>query len=232
MATVNYDFSLTGFKNQKMAKPNHFCWADIWTFWYFDVSMGSDEKSWVFQGFAKIVLWLRTARTDNPDPPKHIWATPISINTTQIPSDIPNIPPSHPQDISREHKASADTHRHRQTPTDIFKEQLAVSWAVRGCLFVSVGFCWRLVFSGDVLGCLGGVWGDVWWYLSGIYGNQRRSNVFGGHLGFHPLQYKAISDNLKKSNWKLPLKGLWGLQRTNSKNPKGLQLEVRPQRGL
>ena len=54
-------------KTQKLPNPNHFCQAYIITFWYFDVSIGSGEKSWTFQGFAKIVLWLRTARTDNPD---------------------------------------------------------------------------------------------------------------------------------------------------------------------
>ena len=36
-----------------MAKPNHFCWADIWTFWYFDVSVWSDEKKMGLSGLCQ-----------------------------------------------------------------------------------------------------------------------------------------------------------------------------------
>ena len=68
-------------------------------------------------------------------------------------------------------------------------------------LFVSVGVCWRLVFSGDFLGVSGRCIGDVWWYLSGIYGNRRRSSVFGGYLGYQSWQYGAIALFLAKP-WK------------------------------
>ena len=36
------------FKNSKMAKPNHFCWGYIWTFWCFDVSLWPGEKILAF----------------------------------------------------------------------------------------------------------------------------------------------------------------------------------------
>jgi len=71
-----------------------------------------------------------------------------------------------------------DTARHTQT----------APVSVLGCLAVSVGVCWHVVFPGDSwgvsLGCLVGVWG----YLSGNHGSLRRSDVFGGYLGFQPLQ--------------------------------------------
>ena len=37
-------------------------------------------------------------------------------------------------------------------------------------------------------GCLVGVWR----YLSGIHGNRRHSNVFGGYLGSQSLQFGAV----------------------------------------
>ena len=35
--------------------------------------------------------------------------------------------------------------------------------------------------------------GGVWGYLSGIHGNLRRSDVFGGYLGSPSLQYGAVT---------------------------------------
>ena len=69
----------------------------------------------------------------------------------------PDTPKTSPENARRQ-PTPTDTNRRQQTRMDIFKQQLAVSWGVRGCLFVSIGFCWRLAFSGDVLGCLEGVW--------------------------------------------------------------------------
>ena len=56
-ATVFYDFYLTGIKNTKLAKPNHFCEDFIWTFWYFDIPKGPGEKIPSFQGCAKMVCF-------------------------------------------------------------------------------------------------------------------------------------------------------------------------------
>ena len=41
---------------KKMAKPNHFCWADIWKFWNLMSQCGQMRKKWAFPGCAKIVL--------------------------------------------------------------------------------------------------------------------------------------------------------------------------------
>ena len=35
--------------------------------------------------------------------------------------------------------------------------------------------------------------GGVWGYLSGIHGNLRRLDVFGGYLGSPSLQYGAVT---------------------------------------
>ena len=45
-------------------------------------------------------------------------------------------------------------------------------------------------------GCLVGVWG----YLSGIHGNRRRLDVFGGYLASQSLQYGA-SDHTETSKY-------------------------------
>ena len=57
---------------------------------------------------------------------------------------------------------------------------------VWGCLLASVEILSSLEMS---WGCLGGVLG----YLSGIHGNLRRSDVFGGYLGSPSLQYGAVT---------------------------------------
>ena len=88
---------------------------------------------------------------------------------------------------------STDDNRRQQTPPDVLKQHLSVSFGVWGCLFVSVVVCWHLLLPGDVWwvsgGCLVGVWGC----LSDIHGNRRHSDVFGGYLGSQSLQYGATT---------------------------------------
>ena len=67
---------------------------------------------------------------------------------------------------------------------DILKQHLSVSWGVLGCLCVSVGVCWYVVFLGDATGLSGGC-------LSDIHRNWRRSDVLGGYVGSQSLQYGA-----------------------------------------
>ena len=40
-------------KYEEMVKPKHFCWAYIWTFWYFDVSIWPGEKILPFMAMQK-----------------------------------------------------------------------------------------------------------------------------------------------------------------------------------
>ena len=61
------------------------------------------------------------------------------------------------------------------------------------CPLASVVVCWHVMFPGDVWVCLGDVWGVSERYLSGIYGNWRRSNVFWGYVGSQSFQYGAKS---------------------------------------
>ena len=80
--------------------------------------------------------------------------------------------------------------RLQQTYSNSKWQRLGVSWAVCLCLLISVGVLCSLELS---WGYLGGCMGGVWWYLSGIYGNWGRPNVFGGYLGYQSLQYGAIT---------------------------------------
>ena len=66
------------------------------------------KKSHAFPGCAKIMLWLLTAKAENP---KHICALPISKNSTQIPSDTPQTPPHVPQ-------TTPVTSMNKKTPTN------------------------------------------------------------------------------------------------------------------
>ena len=67
---------------------------------HFDILMSQYSQmktSHGFQGCAKIVLWLHTARTENPDTPqKHPSASDIHeyrSDTSKNPPDIPQTPP-------------------------------------------------------------------------------------------------------------------------------------------
>ena len=126
-----------------MAKPNHFWKASMQPFWYFNVSVGSGEKSFAFQDCAWIVILLHTERTENPHTPKtHSSAS----NFCKYPSDIPQISLRHTQTsqrqahgISREHKTLTDANRHRQTPKDTARCCLSMSGRVPWHLLSSAG---------------------------------------------------------------------------------------------
>ena len=135
------------------------------------------------------MLQLHTARNENPITPKHIWAPPVSINTTQIPPYTPQTSPTHPQ-------TSPGNTKYQPTATGTNRHCHTYLNRTCQCLRVSVGVCWGLLASVEILsslemswGCLGGVLG----YLSGIHGNLRRSDVFGGYLGSSSLQYGAVT---------------------------------------
>ena len=121
-----------------------------------------------FQGCAKIVLWLHTARTENPDTPqKHPSASDIHeyrSDTSKNPPDIPQTPPRPLQgawDANRKQQTTTDTTRQPQTPQDTDRCCFSMSGGVCWGLLSSVGISWSLDRSG---GCLG----DVWW-VSGCF---------------------------------------------------------------
>ena len=57
----------------------------------------------------------------------------------------------------------------------------------------SVVVCLYLEFPGDVWEVFGERLGGVWGYLSDINRNWRHSYMFEGYLGFHSLQYGAVT---------------------------------------
>ena len=137
-----------------------------------------------------MVIWLHTARTENPDTPQ---THPGASNFHEYHSDTPTHPPYIPQTHPRHIQGTQHANRQQQTPIETARHTQTAPVSVLGCLAVSVGVCWHVVFPADVLevsvGCLGG----VWWYLNGIHRNWRRLDVFGGYLGFQSLQYGATT---------------------------------------
>ena len=92
---------------------------------HFDMMMSQYSQmktSHAFQGCAKIVLWLHTARLENPDTPQ---THPIASNfheyrseTPRHPSDIPKTPPqTSPGSVICQQKTT-DNNRHNQTAPD------------------------------------------------------------------------------------------------------------------
>ena len=117
--------------------------------------------------------------------PKLIQAPLISINATQIPPDTPQGPPRHPQ-------ISPENTKCQQTTKDAKKHCQTFSNSTCQFLGVFGSVCWRLLAChvpqrchGVIRGMFGGVWGN----LSGIHGNWRRLNKFGGYMRSQSLQY-------------------------------------------
>ena len=149
---------------------------------------GQVNKSCDILGCAKMVFWLHTARTESPDTPQ---THPSASDFHEYHSNIPGHPPDIPQTPPRHLQGTGHANRQQQTPIDTARHTQTAPLSVLGCLAVSVGVCWNVVFPGDIwgvpLGCLGGILE----YLSGNHGNRRRLDVFGGYLGSKSLQYGA-----------------------------------------
>ena len=131
-------------------------------------NMSQVQNILLFQVCDKMVLRLHTAGTESPGTPKHIRVPPISMNFTQTPPDTHQTSPRHPPDISWEQEMPTDDNRRQQTPPDVLKQRLSVSFGVWGCLFVSVVVCWHLLIPGYVWWVSDGCLGDVWWSSGGV----------------------------------------------------------------
>ena len=129
---------------------------------YFDILMsqyGQTNKSHAFQGCSKLVFWLHTARTGNPNTLRQIRAPQISMISTQIPPDILHTSSRHPTDTPRHLQGTQDAIRRQQKPTDTARPPWTLTGAVWVCLAMSVGtYCRLLIFCGHWR-WLGGVWG-------------------------------------------------------------------------
>ena len=142
---------------------------------YFDILLSQYcqvKKNCVFQGFAKIVLWLHTAGTENPDTTQ---THPSASNFHEYHSNTPRHLPKHPPDTTQTYpintrcqKMTTGANRHKQTVADTPRHwQVLFEW-VWQCLLAYVVVCWLLVFPGDVWGVSGGCLGDVWGVSGGI----------------------------------------------------------------
>ena len=121
------------------------------------------KKVGLFRVLPKIVLWRRTARTDNPDTPQtHLTASDFHkyhSDTIRHPQYTSQTPPRHlrrTQGASRHQQTQTDASRRQQTYSKSSWQCLGLSEAVCLCLLVSVGGLCSLELS---WGYLGGVWG-------------------------------------------------------------------------
>ena len=176
---------------------------------HFYISMsqyGQVKKNVTFWGCPEIVFWLHTAKNKNPDTPQtrpsayemHEWHSDTSRHPPDIPQTLPR-PLQGTRHANNCQQTPSDTARHCQTPPDTDRCCLSMSEGVGWRLLSSVCMSCSLEMSGGVRGMSEGYLGGVWRYLSGIHGNRRRLDVFGGYFGPHSLQYGA-----KTLLWHIP----------------------------
>ena len=122
---------------------------------HFDILMpqyAQMNKSHAIQGYAKVVFWLHTAKTENPDSPQ---TYPNTSGCSEYHSDTPKHPSDTPQPYpvnTKNQQMTTGTNRHRQTNSN----------GTSRCPRVSGGVCWHLLSSNGILSSLemsGGVWG-------------------------------------------------------------------------
>ena len=125
-------------------------------FWYFDVSVWSDEKKLCLLELCQNGVLAPYCRTENPDTPE---TYPSASDFHEYHSDTPRHPPDIPQTPPRHLLGAQHANRRQQTPIDTARHTqtaLSVSWGVWRCLFASVGMLCSLEMSGV---CLWDVWG-------------------------------------------------------------------------
>ena len=112
---------------------------------------------------------------------------------------------------SREVKMSTDNNMTQQTPSNILRQHLIVSEGVWECLFVSVGFCFRLLTSwipwrclGVSEGCSGGVSMGIWVVFMEIYSARMCLGV----SGFSVLAVWSYNTTMTQP-WKKQLFLIW-----------------------
>ena len=125
-------------------------------FWYFDVSVWSDEKKLCFLGLCQNGALAPYCRTENPDTQK---TYPSASDFHEYHAHTPRYPPNIPQTSPRHLQGARNVKRRQQTPPDVLKQHLSVSMGVWGCLLVSGGVCCCLLASPAPWRCLVGVWG-------------------------------------------------------------------------
>ena len=135
-----------------MAQLNHFWRLICRGFCILMSHNGQVKKSCAFSGCAKIVFWLHTARTENQD-------TPQTHSGAFVFYEYHSDTPRHPTDTSRHPTDTRHANRQQQTPIDPARHTQTAPVSVLGCVAVSVGDCWHVVFPGYVCGMSEGVCG-------------------------------------------------------------------------
>ena len=147
---------------------------------------GQVTKHHTFHGVAKLVFWLHTAGTENPDNPQ---THPSTSDLNECHSRCPQTPPRHPPDTP---KASPVNITCQQTTTDANRHCQTPKITDRCCLSMSGGVCWRLLLSVGMLcslelsgGCLGDDLGCSEWY-------SWKLEAFGCVLGVSGFSVPAV----------------------------------------
>ena len=112
---------------------------------HFDISMsqyGLVKKSRAFLECAKIVLWLYTARDENPDTPH---THPSACNFHECHSDTSMHPPDIPQTCHRHPQTYPRNMTCQQTTKDANRHCQTYSSSTCQCLAVSCDVSWRLL---------------------------------------------------------------------------------------
>ena len=173
-------------------------------FWYFDVTVWSDEKKLCLLGLCQNGLLAPYCRTENPDTQK---TYPSASDFHEYHSDTPRHPPDIPQTPPRHLQGAQHANRRQQTPIDTARHTQTAPVSVQKCLAVYVGICWRLLACFVPWRCLGGVCGISGGCLGVSEWYSWISEALGcvwGVSGFSVLQYGAKTPfwhNPKKHNF-------------------------------
>ena len=150
-----------------MAKPNHFCWVYIWTFWYFDVSLWPGEKFLPFRAMSKQCEFSTLQGVSNQV--THQTHLSTVDNDRHHPNTYYTSSRHHPYTYWHQQKRT-DTNKHQQTLPDILKLShmlVDVGWKlhfdVSWCLLACVGVFCCLEKSWWCLGSCVGVYERCLW---------------------------------------------------------------------
>ena len=156
----------------------------MWRFWYFDVSLWSVDKKSRLSKLSNKCVFTPYCKDWEPIYPLNTF---VRLRFPWIQLRFPQTPPKHSPDNPM---ASLRNMTCQQTPTDTAKDPKKLTGAVWESLAMFLGICCCLLafhFPWGYLGVSGRTLRGVWGYLSGIHGNWRRLNKFGGVYGFSVL---------------------------------------------
>ena len=114
---------------------------------HFDISVWSGEK--------KKLCLLGWCQNGDLAPYCKDWKPRYPPNTSRrlkFPWILPRHPPDIPQTPPRHIQGTQHANRQQETPIETARHTQTAPVSVLGCLAVSVGVCWHVVFPGEALG--------------------------------------------------------------------------------